>query len=33
VSSHSTWYVVVWASWMRCTDDEGMTNRWSMVPA
>ena len=33
VSSQSTWYVVVWASWIRCTDADGTTKRWSMAPA
>ena len=27
VSSHSVWYTVVWASWIRCTEDDGATNR------
>jgi len=33
VSSHSTWYVVVCTSWMRCTEGDGTTNRCSMVSA
>ena len=33
VSSQSTWYAVVWASWIRCTDEDGTTKRWSIVPA
>src|SRR5690606_32805374 len=33
VSSHSTWYTVVRASWIRCTDAEGTTNRWSSQPS
>jgi hypothetical protein len=31
VSSHRTWNRVVCASWMRCTEEDGITNRWSMV--
>src|SRR5271165_3270043 len=30
-NSQSTLYIVVWASWMRCTELDGATNRWSML--